>query len=201
MQNTSKLWVYAAVLLFCCATIIGCKNKPVAEPEVQTPTENIDTEEATWLTAVEDYLVTEIGSHYTPGEVCIPYANIVATDDSNPEEMLVWGDFWVFLYNLSGDTLKTVSGGSHPGLMHVRQTDSGFQVIAFEAVEDGARKLERAKQIFGDKYEAFHAINSNDQQWEENRIRTTAAYVKKHQLSATMYQDFGWDPVSLGENQ
>ena len=29
-------------------------------------------------------------------------------------------DFWVFWYNVSGDTLQTVSGGSHAGRMTLR---------------------------------------------------------------------------------
>jgi len=35
-----------------------------------------------------------------------------------------------------GDTLKCVSGDSHPGLLHNRQTGKGFEVTAFDQVED-----------------------------------------------------------------
>ena len=46
----------------------------------------------------------------------------VEVDESDSADVRVWGDFWVFNYNISGDTLKTVSGGDHPGLFHLVKT-------------------------------------------------------------------------------
>lgn len=51
-------------------------------------------------------------------------------DERDVEDIKVWGDFWVFNYDQVGDTLKCVSGGSHPGLLHIRQTEKGFEVTA-----------------------------------------------------------------------
>lgn len=170
------------------------ENKPQQEAVVQeTPV----VEEQTCLTAVENYMVDTLGSRYAEAEICIPYANIVKVDETNADDILVWGDFWVFNYDLSGDTLKTVSGGSHPGLMHVKKTDNGFEVTSFDAVVDGAGNLESAKKIFGENYDAFHAINSDEVKREENRLRTTAEYVKKHDIKATLCQDYGWPAQSL----
>ena len=76
--------------------------------------ENNDTP----IAAIERYIDT-FGSQYSQGEYCIAYSHVLAVDDANPDEILVWGDFWVENFNLEGDTLKNVSGGSHPGLMHV----------------------------------------------------------------------------------
>ena len=90
-------------------------------------------------------------------------------DERNAEDILVWGDFWVFNYNQVGDTLKCVSGGNHPGLMHISQTDNGFKVTAFEQVEDGSRNLPTAKKIFGEKFDAFQAIHSDEQKREKLR--------------------------------
>ena len=95
-------------------------------------------------------------------------------------------------YNLVGDTLETVSGGSHPGLMHIKQTDKGFEVTAFDQVEDGSNNLPSAKRIFGDKYENFRAVNSDDKKREKNRAEILANYVKKHNIAATKYKDYGW---------
>ena len=121
----------------------------------------------------------------------------MAVDETNANDILVWGDFWVFNYNQVGDTLKMVSGGNHPGLMHVRQTENGFEVTSFDRVADGSDNVPSAKRIFGDKYEAFQAFQSDDNKREQLRGEKLAEYVKKHNLSVTMYQDYGWPAKKL----
>ena len=122
---------------------------------------------------------------------------MVATDESNHDDVRVWGDFWVMNYNLAGDTLKTVSGGSHPGLMHLSKTCGRYEVVSFDAVADGHGYTESAKQIFGDYYDAFIAIASDDEKREMKRGRDLALYVQKHGLHAHCYQDYGWPAVPL----
>ena len=157
----------------------------------------VTDQEITYFPAIDRYLVNELGKQYAEGEHCVPFHSIVAVDERNSEDILVWGDYWVFNYNQVGDTLKCVSGGSHPGLMHIRQTDYGFEVTGFDQVEDGSRNLQSAKRIFGDKYDAFHAINSDADRRERLRADVLAEYVRKQGLSATMYQDYGWPAQKL----
>ena len=190
--------------LFAFATLLimaACNNKPTTAPATdvnEASNEEVSKEqENTYLSAIDRYLVEEIGKHYAQGEHCVPIHNVVAIDESNAEDILVWGDFWVFNYNQVGDTLKCVSGGNHPGLMHVRQTDNGFEVNSFDQVEDGSSNLQSAKRIFGDKYEAYQAINSNKEDREKLRAEGLATYVKKQGLSATTYEDYGWPAKQL----
>ena len=154
-------------------------------------------QETNYFPAIDRYLVNEFGKQYAEGEHCVPFHNIVAVDEHNAEDILVWGDFWVFNYNQVGDTLKCVSGGSHPGLMHIRQTENGYEVISFDQVEDGSRYLPTAKKIFGDKYDAFQSINSDEKKREMLRAEGLSKYVKEQGLSATMYQDYGWPATKL----
>lgn len=159
----------------------------------------VNNQETTYFPAIDRYLAEQIGSQYAEGEHCIPFHSIVGVDEHNAEDILVWGDFWVFNYNQVGDTLKCVSGGSHPGLMHICQTDNGYKVTSFEQVEDGSRNLPTAKKIFGDKYDAFKAINSDEQKREKLRADVLTTYVKKHNLKVSMYQDYGWPAKKLGK--
>ena len=203
-MKQSKLWMLAAILI-CGASLVACGNKNAKEQpqdnqvKTEIPAQVVEVEEATCLTAVNDYLVNEIGKNYGLSDVCIPSAFVVSTDESDPNDIKVWGDFWVFNYNVVGDTLKTASGGSHPGLMHVRKTDNGFEVFDFDAVTDGADNLPSAKAIFGDKFDAFWEINSNQEKREDIRLHFVADYVKKHNLSVKMLQDYGWPAVALPE--
>ena len=182
--------------------MIGCGNKPAKEQPVETQDEIVQVEEVVsdaelCNLAVTNYMENVIGKNYAEAEHCIPCPIIISTNDANKEDVLVWGDFWVFNYNISGDTLKTVSGGNHPGLMHLKKTDKGMEVTNFEVVEDGAGNLESAKKIFGDQYEAFHEVNSNQEKRESIRLQFIADYVKKNNLPVKMVQDFGWSAVEL----
>ena len=204
MNKTLKMWMMAAILTLSGVSMTNCGNKNAKQNEAkeeapaQPKTEVVEVkEEATCLNAVDDYLVNEIGKNYGPSEVTIPYAFVVSTDESNSDDILVWGDFWVFNYDISGDTLKTATGGNHPGLMHVKKTDNGFEVFGFDAVEDGAGNMESAKRIFGGNYDAFWELNSNQEKREDMRLHVTADYVKKYNLPVKMLQDYGWPAVAL----
>ena len=174
--------------------LAACESKPSAAPKAEIEETPIETN---YFPAIDRYLVNEIGKHYAPGEHCVPIHSIVTVDERNGDDILVWGDFWVFNYNQVGDTLKCVSGGSHPGLMHIRQTEKGFEVTGFDQVEDGSNNLPSAKKIFGDKYDAFHAINSDAEAREKLRAEGLAVYAKNHDISVTMYQDYGWPAKKL----
>ena len=152
----------------------------------------VNNQDIDYYQAIKRYLVNEIGKDYAQAEYCVPFYSQVDIDDSNPEDIKYWGEFWIHNYNQVGDTLKCISGGYHPGLMHILKTEKGFEVTAFDQVADGADNLPSAKKIFGDKYEAFHKMNSDDGWREQCIIDQLADYATEHNLTASMYQDFGW---------
>ena len=155
-------------------------------------------EAVTYFTAIDKYLVEKIAPGYADAEICIPFNNYVAVDESNADDILVWGDFWVLNYTQAGDTLKCVSGGNHAGKMHVRQLgDNGFEVTSFEQVGDGSTFLPTAKAIFGDKLDAFMAAYSDQDAREEKRKEVIAGYVGEHNLPVKVYQDYGWPAVPI----
>ena len=195
-----KLWMLAAILFCGAVCVTSCNNNGSgnANAEKAASTDSVDAVEMMnnfpFLPAINQYLVDSIGSQYAPGEVCIPCATIVACDQADSDSaMQVLGDFWVFNFNVVGDTLKTVSGGDHPGLMRVKQNEKGeFEVLSFEQVEDGHGNEASAKRIFGDMYEAFHGINSDEATREEARGIAIGWYVKNNNLPVKYYQDYGW---------
>lgn len=198
MKKTT-LWMLAAILI-CGVSMFSCGNKNAKE-EAKEPTqvEQVVSDAELCKAAVNDYLVNVIGKNYAEAEYCIPSPFVISTNEGNKDDVLIWGDFWVFNYDISGDTLKTVSGGSHPGLMHLKKTDNGFEVTNFEVVEDGEGNLESAKRIFGDNYDAFWEVNSNQEKREDIRLHFIADYVKEHNLPVKMVQDYGWPAVALPE--
>lgn len=190
MRNL-KLWMAATILACGLGCVTSCNGNAGAG---NTPASDSTTlaEGQDLLAVVNRYLVDSIGTLYAPGQVTIPCVTIVADNQDNPDSVLVWGDFWVYNYNVAGDTLKTVSGGSHPGLMCVRRVDGVARVVSFEQVEDGHGNEASARSIFGDMYEAFRSLNSDPDAREQVRARSIADYVKRHALSVKYYQDYGW---------
>ena len=194
---------FAAIIIACGITmLVACQPKSESASKSSATSEVVSSEQQAQLTVeqvIDQYIVDTFGKQYSQAEVCIPQQIVVATDESDAQDIKVWGDFWVFNYNTAGDTLKTASGGSHPGLMHLKKGEKGYEVTAFDQVGDGSQFEPTAKKIFGDKYDAFMKMHSNDKEREQNRAQGIAKYAKAHDLKVTMYQDFGWPAVKLPE--
>lgn len=145
------------------------------------------------------YLIDELSPYYSEADVCIPCPVIVHVDEEDNNDIKVYGNFWIFNYDLNGDILENTSGGSYPGCIHLKSTDEGYEVISMEVVEDGSNYTESAKEIFGEYYDAFEKATSDAEQTQDIRAQIIANYVAANNLSITAYQDYGWDPVTLPE--
>jgi hypothetical protein len=147
--------------------------------------------------AISDYLIKEIGVQYRQGQFCIPTLMIVSAQEISTNQARVWGDFWIWWYNLEGDTLMTVSGGNHSGVMTVISQDGALKVTSFEQTVDGAGNDASARRIFGSHYDIYQNMHSNQDVREAVRREQLGEYVKSHNLKINYYKDFGWDAVKL----
>ena len=148
------------------------------------------------MAAVYEYIVEECGKNYEKTDVSIPMVNLVGTDDSDPDDIKVWGDYWIDNYNLEGDTLATQSGGSYPGCIHLKKSGDDYEVTEMEVVGDGSDYLPTARKIFGNRFDDLTKA-MDDEKRAQIRGQIIADYVKANDLKITKYQDFGWDPVDL----
>ena len=148
------------------------------------------------MAAVYEYIAEECSKDYEKADVSIPVVNLVDTDDSDPEDIKVWGDFWINNYKLEGDTLMTQSGGSYPGCIHLKKSGDDYEVTEMEVVGDGSEYLPTARKIFGNRFDDLTKV-MDDEKRSEIRGQIIADYVKANDLKITKYQDFGWDPVDL----
>lgn len=151
------------------------------------------------INAIDFFICDELAKGYTDGDVGIPTVIEASRDESDPKDIKVYGNFIYETYSLEGDVLMCVAGGSNPGCMHLEETDAGcgYVVTKFEPVMDGSDFDSSAKEIFGDRYDDFMEIYSNDDLYAEKRNETISEYVRSHNVPATKYQDYGWDPVDL----
>lgn len=155
-----------------------------------------------FYTVVYQYLIDELAKNYPAADVSIPCPIIVAEDESNKNDICVWGDFWIFNYDLNGDTLECKSGGSYPGCIHVKDVlddPRGYVVTDFEIVGDGSDFTPTAKKIFGKHYDKFIKVESDDKERDKVRAQIIANYAVDNNLDIKAFKDYGWDPVMLPE--
>lgn len=151
--------------------------------------------------AISDYLVREIGEQYQKGEICIPTLMIVSEEEQGDNLTLVYGDYWVFWYTAKGDTLNCVSGGNHSGLMTLLDDGDQIMVTAFEQTVDGSGNDASARRIFGQHYDVYSGMHSNDNVREAVRKEQLQEYVKRNNLDVRYYKDHGWPAVALIESK
>ena len=147
--------------------------------------------------AAYKYMAEEVSKNFDKAEITIPTVNIFHADYTNAEDVILFGDFWVENYNIDGETLKCVSGGHFPGVMHLAKDGDGYTVSDFTAVEDGEGFDESAKELFGEHYDDFMTIYSDSDARAELRKITVSDYVNLNGIPVYQYQDEGWDPVEL----
>ena len=152
-----------------------------------------------FFTELYDY-VEDFNKDYDEADVSIPCVRILEMDESDNSDIKVYGEFDIYNYDLDGDTLSCVSGGNYPGLIHVAMDDEGdYEVTGFDVVLDGDQFDASAKEIFGDKYDAFIKMNSDQDDREKVRAQIISNYVFANNLDIKYYQDYGWDKVELPE--
>ena len=152
-----------------------------------------------FYTVLYKYLIDELSPHYDKAQVSIPCPVIIAEDESDKQDIRVYGNFWLFNYDLNGDILECVSGGSYPGCVHLKIVDTadGYEVTQMEVAEDGGGYTESAKRIFGEHYDTFVKDGEDEKKREELRAQIIANYAAANDLSIRAFKDYGWDPVEL----
>lgn len=151
-----------------------------------------------YCNAITEYFIDEIAPQYAEAQLSVPQIAEIDVDESDPDDVKVWGSFQIWNYDLEGDVLMTVSGGTHCGLIHLKKNDDRTATVtSFEEVEDGSNFDPSAKKIFGDRYDKFMDVYSDDESRELFRKNILIEYVESNGLNITAYQDYGWDPVSL----
>ncbi|MBR4543268.1 MAG: hypothetical protein IKO53_03560 [Lachnospiraceae bacterium] len=147
--------------------------------------------------AVYRFMVDEYAGNYEACDVSIPYAVFVDTDESDEADIKVYGIFWLTNYDLDeNNILLCVSGGSYPGVMHLVKNDDGsYEAVSHEVVADGSDFDDSAKELFGDRYDAFVEAMADDELAEEKRFQIVGDYAHFCGAPIEGYQDYGWDPV------
>ena len=155
------------------------------------------TNDAPYMNTILDYVKKTDGQYYDAGDVMIPNYIVLKADESDPQDVKVWGNFWTMNYDLQGDNLFTKNGGEVSGLIHLRKTPAGYEVTGFDKVGDGSSYTPDMNRIFGVDQALMNAFRNLDAVKEQNRADTIRKYVMQNGLNIRTYQDYGWDKVPL----
>ncbi len=165
---------------------------------LRSPEIVVDSDAAGIVPAIERYLRETMAPNYGgEWEHCVPLVEAVAVDIANFDDIRVRGEFRVYNYRLEGDTFHFVSGGNHPGLMHLRETEGILSVVSFDPVLDGSEYLPSAKRIFGKNFKAWQGLVADDEALEAARLQSLADFAARNLLPARYCQNPGCEPDPL----
>ena len=150
--------------------------------------------------AAYNYLSFDVEELSDLEHVLIPYVNIVDVDDSDPEDVLVYGDYYLWEFEQIDDTLCAVSSSHIPGIIHMTQIGEGDVADYYGNSMDQGLTDDEVEELFGEYYEHYLTITSDDDAWRSGMATIIADYVKANSLSITKYQLDGDSALDLPES-
>ena len=155
------------------------------------------TGEDKYLKAITEEMVENVARLYESDykkAIEIPTPIVVKVDDSDKNDIKVYGNFWIFGYSLKGTTFHNENGGEAPGCYHLKEEEDGSVVfVSKEIAEDGSNFTSSLKKIASDDEELYNAIVVEAREkLEEKRVEYVKMYAKSKGLNITSIKDYGW---------
>ena len=133
----------------------------------------------------------------TEGLVSVPAPLLFLVDDSNKDDIKVWGAFYVFNYKPDGTTLVCESGGRDDGCMHFKAVDGGLELTDWERTTDGAGYDKSLEKICAGHDGLTKKFSTTEEQVKEARVAFLKEWIDAKGLKFDGYQDYGWPKVML----
>ena len=159
--------------------------------------EYVYTGENPYIQPIWEYMKENMGKDYDAADVMLPEFILLREDDTDPEDIKVWGRFWIENYSLVGTTLMTRSGGEYPGVAHLKKTDDGFEVTSMDIVEDGSNYSASVEEIFGVDDELKAGFMESSADLDDVRVGVMNEYTKNTGIEIEAVEDYGWDPKQV----
>ncbi|MCR5823024.1 MAG: hypothetical protein K6G60_01175 [Lachnospiraceae bacterium] len=171
-------------------------SAPTSTPTA-TPTPEVPFDEEAFIEGLSNFIVNKVGGFYDKTDYSVVVPIILEVDDTDDSDVKIYGSFWLCNCELKGTTLEIVSGGHFPGLIHGEYANGTYTFYGFDMVDSGSNSAKSAKQIFGDMYEDYSKMVSDDEAREKYKIKAFSDYVKKKGIKADAYKDYGCQPVEI----
>lgn len=157
------------------------------------------TEDDDYMKAITDDMVLLSEDMFgDQAAVEIPTPRIVKIDDSDKKDIKVYGNFWIYGYQMFGTIFNTKNGGSNPGCYHLKDEDGKITVLNKEFAEDGSNNWSSLVKICGGDEDLAKKVSNSPSADEEEKLRIEYAkmYAEANNLKLSGIKDYGW-PVIL----
>lgn len=163
-------------------------------------TEYVYTGENKVVEAIYNYMKPDyINMFGDDSQVYIP-AYVIYQEIDAGDEYLVFGDFHVYGYKLTGNILESESGATMSGCAHLKKAGDAYEVISIEYAGDG-EMYEADLKEFTKNYPEIYDMYFDYQPERDDAIRREflQMYVTDNNLMIEYYKDYGWEPVKIFE--
>ena len=151
-----------------------------------------------YLKVITDEMVNLAKEHFLDDntvEIPVPY--IVKIDDSDKNNIKVFGDFFIEGYTVNGTIFEFRNGGSFPGCCNLKEENGNISFVSFEIAEDGSNYYSSLLKICGnDENLTKEVSNVSGKDNDKTRIEYVKMYANANNLKASGIKDYGW-PVIL----
>nr|MBQ8253393.1 hypothetical protein [Lachnospiraceae bacterium]MBQ8253827.1 hypothetical protein [Lachnospiraceae bacterium] len=152
------------------------------------------------IAAIWEYSKIEAMAGYGYGEQVVIPGYVIHKEVQKDDELLVFGNFYEYGYQLMGNVIECTSGGEKPACFRLRETPEGYEVVSVEVAGDGAeydRKIREFTEGYPGVYELF--FSGDPYACDNAKKEFVSMYVKDNNLDVKYVKDYGWDPVPLFE--
>jgi hypothetical protein len=142
-----RLWIVMLIwlLLEACAVVSPATLEPAAPPQTEDAVAPPQTPPG-YLTAVEEYLVEQIGLASFGGKVFCAWDLLEEAQRSDGVDLYVWA--LCAEYYLEGKTLTMGTASSLPVALHLQKSGNEYAVISHEIPLDGVDYWPSIQRIF-----------------------------------------------------
>ena len=142
---------------------------------------------------LNEYSVSLFGKQ---GAVEIPTPYISKVDDSDKNDIKVYGNFYIYGYEMYGTIFHNKNGSANPGCYHLKEDNGEYAVIKKEFAEDGSRNWSSLVEICGGDEDLAKSVYPDDDTIEKLRMEFAKMYAENNNLRLSGIKDYGW-PVIL----
>lgn len=169
------------------------------DPSIQFVYTGTGNEMDKYLKVITEDMVKDFGKYFEgQGAVEIPTPYISRTDDSDINDIKVYGNFTIDGYQMSGTVFYMKNGGSFPGCYHLKDEDGKITVVSKEIAEDGSNNWTSLVKICNGDESLAEAISNKREEGDSEKLRCDYAkmYAKANNLRLSGIKDYGW-PIIL----
>ena len=150
------------------------------------------------IAAIWEYRKADAMSGYGFGDQVVLPGYVIYKEVQTEGELLVFGNFYEYGFQLMGNVLESTSGGEMPACFHLKETPEGYEVVSVDVTGDGAMYDEGIREFTKDYPEVYEMYFSGDAGACDNAMKEyVTMYVKDNNLDVKYVKEYGWDPIPL----